>query len=359
MIASLQFNAAGFRIEDFGKGFAHSSIFQAIRQNDNLHFKDRKNSLSRKENSFQPPSFPLIIKGLYFPDALMRQLSLLLASLTLLSLAPVSNGAIAAGGFAIIGYDDIFDSFTLVALDEIAAGQTVYFTDSGWVSGLNVFRGGSPTATNQLEGESMLKMNVTSTISAGTVISSLAGGAAWNWVNFGPIDGSNALNGEFSDLRLNETLSGPYAPPSDQIYIFQASNDANPLGTPTNFVYLLDNPVAANAGFESATDNFTGDIATGLSTSANTAFEHSLDTFHDGAFGLDLTGVAFTSLNSVGGTKEQWLALIADSTNWTTDEPSTAATFNVNIGAAPEPTRVILLTAGLFLASLRRKRHLA
>ena len=140
----------------------------------------------------------------------MRQLSLLLASLTLLSLAPVSNGAIAAGGFAIIGYDDIFDSFTLVALDEIAAGQTVYFTDSGWVSGLNVFRGGSPTATNQLEGESMLKMNVTSTISAGTVISSLAGGAAWNWVNFGPIDGSNALGaGSACEMKYDECTATP------------------------------------------------------------------------------------------------------------------------------------------------------
>ncbi|MCP5558571.1 MAG: PEP-CTERM sorting domain-containing protein [Verrucomicrobiaceae bacterium] len=287
----------------------------------------------------------------------MRLLALL-ASLALLS-TTASKGAVAAGGMAIIGYDDLFDSFTLVALDEISAGEVLYFTDSGWVSGLDVFRSGSPTATNQLDGESLLKLNVTGTISAGTVISSFSDGAAWNWVNSGAIDGVNPANGEFSDLRLNETFTGPYEPPADQIYIFQASNGANPIGTPTNFVYLLDNPISGYTGFENSSDNYTGNIAPGLSTGANTAFEHTIYTFHDGAFGLDLSGIAFTSLNSVGGTKEEWLALIADSTNWTTDEPSTAATFNVTFGLAPEPTRGILVLAGVILAVTRRKRSLA
>jgi hypothetical protein len=311
--------------------------------------------LGLQKIAFQLCLKPLNISGFPNFSCLMRLLALI-TSFALLTVT-ASKGAVAAGGMAIIGYDDLFDSFTLVALDEISSGEVLYFTDSGWVSGLDTFRSGSPTATDQLDGESLLKLNVTGTISAGTIISSMTSGAAWNWVNTGPIDGVNLSNGEFSDLRLNETFNGPYEPPADQIYIFQASNDANPIGTPTNFVYLLDNPISGYTGFENASDNYTGNIAPGLSTSANTAFEHTLYTFHDGAFGLDLGGIAFTSLNFVGGTKEQWLALIADSTNWTTDEPSTSSSFNITL--APEPTRGILVLTGVLLAVTRRKRTLA
>ena len=78
--------------------------------------------------------------------------------------------------------------------------------------------------------------------------------------------------------------------------------------------------------------------------------------FYNGTFGLDLSNPAVAALQSTGGTKEEWLHLLNDSSRWT----STVTVFNtpLNFGAVPEPSRAILLILGLSLTALRRRRSL-
>ena len=101
----------------------------------------------------------------------------------------------------------------------------------------------------------------------------------------------------------------------------------------------------------------TGDIPPGLSLGAKTAFAHTNLTFHgdaDGhhaAWGLNPAAPAVAALQSSGGTKDQWLAVIADSSNWDEGLPSLSS-FNV----APEPSRSLLALGGLLTLLNRRNR---
>ena len=69
----------------------------------------------------------------------LHRLHKTLAALALLgAIARPDKGeaAVTAGGIAVVGYTDnndgFDDSFSIVALEEIAAGTTIYFTDNGW-----------------------------------------------------------------------------------------------------------------------------------------------------------------------------------------------------------------------------------
>jgi hypothetical protein len=80
-------------------------------------------------------------------------------------------------------------------------------------------------------------------------------------------------------------------------------------------------------------------------------------TFHgdaDGnhsAWGLNPAAPAVAALQSSGGTKAQWLAVIADSSNWDEGLPSLSS-FNVT----PEPSRSLLILVGLQACLNRRRR---
>ena len=152
---------------------------------------------------------------------LTRTLRLFL-SLVLASLAHQARGAVSAGGMAIIGFDDGRGFFTVAALENIAVGETVYFTNNGWSTSLGQFNG---AASDQGAGnESLIKLTATATITKGTMISSATNGSSWAWTKSGLIPGQDleGLN-EFGDLALGLE--------SDQIYIFQAQ-DLNPLLNP-------------------------------------------------------------------------------------------------------------------------------
>lgn len=280
---------------------------------------------------------------------------------------PLSNGhaAVTAGGIAIIGYTDNSngsdDTFSIAALEEITIGTTLYFTDNGWNTVDGKFRGATNLDGNG--GESLIKLTFTANVAAGTIMKSGFDDAGFEWdaASLPP----NANNGNFSFLNLTHDGTG------DQIYAFEGTNSL-PLLNPTNHVYLLDLGDFNNLGFEDATDPNTGNLPPGLQTLNNTAVSlpdgaagDDANDFHNGSFALDMTDSDVAALNVSGGTKAQWLALIADSTNWLklnftgTDVDAESQLSLLNIAAAPEPSRALCLALGGFALLLRRRRQSA
>lgn len=280
---------------------------------------------------------------------------------------PLSNGhaAVTAGGIAIIGYTDNSsgsdDTFSIAALEEITIGTTIYFTDNGWNTVDGKFRG----ATN-LDGngaETLIKLTFTANVAAGTIMKSGFDDAGFEWDASSLVPG--ATSGDFSFLALAGDGTG------DQIYAFEGTASL-PLLNPTNHVYLLDLGDFNNLGFEDATDPNTGNLPPGLQTLNNTAVSlpdgaagDDANDFHNGSFALDMTDSDVAALNVSGGTKAQWLALIADSTNWLklnftgTDVDAESQLSLLNIAAAPEPSRALCLALGGFALLLRRRRQSA
>ena len=80
--------------------------------------------------------------------------------------------------------------------------------------------------------------------------------------------------------------------------------------------------------------------------------------FHDGTFGLDLSNPDFIALNASGGSKADWLAFLSDSAHWSplSSLPTGSGLVNVVV-VVPEPSRVLLLCAGLGAALVRRRRQ--
>ncbi len=257
------------------------------------------------------------------------------------------EAAVTATGLAIIGYDDFADSFTTLVLEDIAAGEIIYFTNNGWNSTDQKFNGAD---INQPAGnESLIKLTVSQTISRGTILSSSINGTAWQWTNKGPIPSSGIGLAEFSDLSLDNE--------SDQIYAFQSSA-MDPLLTPSHFIYALHFGSVDYLSFSDAEDSLTGNIPPGLSLSTKNAFAHTDPHFHgdaDGnhsAWGLNINDTDVQNLISQGGSSSQWLQVIANSDNWASLQPTTGALF-----AAPEPNRFILSLLGIAMAFFKTRRR--
>lgn len=258
-----------------------------------------------------------------------------------------ASGAITAGSLAIIGYDDAEDSFTVVALDAIAAGEEIYFTNNGWNNAMGQFNG---AASDQGAGnESLIKLTVTDTIAKGSVFSSNANGAGWAWTSSGLISGQDEGGfGEFSSLALDYE--------SDQIYVFQASG-SNPLLNPTNFVYALLFGSADYPTFADAEDSLTGALPPGLFESQYTAFAQTDFSMHgdaDGlhsAWGVDLNSGPLSTLQTNGAHRDDWLEAFANSSNWGQGQPSVSA-----LHVMPEPSRPLLLGLGVGAFVQRRRR---
>ena len=85
--------------------------------------------------------------------------------------------------------------------------------------------------------------------------------------------------------------------------------------------------------------------------------------FHNGSFALNMADADVVALNLSGGTKAQWLAVIANSANWLKvnyevdgfpDAESQLST--LTIAGVPEPSRLALVSLGALGVMLRRRR---
>ena len=257
----------------------------------------------------------------------------LLYILPLFLSAPL-HAALFAGDIAIIGFQDngAPDSFTIVALAAMPAGQKIYFSDNGWTgSGL---RGVTATDSDGNEGVSLL--TITADIPAGRVIKTNTTGSDFAWTTSGTIPNSNpGSTGTFTNHALGTG--------GEQIVAFEGP-DNHPAGSPSSFLYLLDN----TGGFEPATSSSTGDVPAGL-TSGTTAV--SLPTTRtSGTYGLDLAVPAVAALQASGGTKAEWLAIIANNSNWGTSQPT------ANLQVVPEPGTAAMSALTLLALVSRRRR---
>jgi len=204
-----------------------------------------------------------------------------------------------AGDVALIGWIDNgtpSDAFALVALGNLPAGTTIYFTDNGW-DGVS---GGFRNTNGPQDGngnETLLMLTVNTPVAAGTILDSTQTNPAFTWTTSGAIPG--ATSGTFGSLVL--TQSG------DQIYAFQHDIGQNPMNTPVQkHLFVLDD----SGVFEDATTTGEGNVPPGLSVAGHTAL-----TFPQSASTQNFMAFNTGALSS--GTKAAWLAAIQDPANWT------------------------------------------
>ncbi len=71
------------------------------------------------------------------------------------------EAAVTASSLAIVGYDDFHDTFSMLALSPLSAGETIYFTNNGWSSTQGKFNGAD--ASQGAGNESLIKLTLTQT----------------------------------------------------------------------------------------------------------------------------------------------------------------------------------------------------
>ena len=272
--------------------------------------------------------------------------------------APAAQGAVVAGGLAVVGFSDTdsgaggTDDFVLLATTDIMAGEVIYFTNTAWTeASFSDFYGAREVKSGF---QQLMMLTVNETITKGSIVSTAATSSAFAWTTSTAIGGSG-LN-DFSKLDLLST--------GDQIYIFQ-STDTSALPSPTqphyaaqpmnvevstlDFIYLFDSGEddLSYHGFNQSFDGYTdGMIPSGLGILDFTANELTPGSLNNGTFGFNM------SLLSPGGSASDWLEAIADASNWTLTSMPT-----VGVSAVPEPSRVLLMSVALGTLAFRRRRN--
>jgi uncharacterized protein len=211
------------------------------------------------------------------------------------------------GDIAIIGYitNGSPDSFSFVPLVPIATGTVIYFTDNGW-TGVG-FRGSS--ATDGDGNENLIRFSANADIPAGTVIRSVDISANFTWATSGVIGTTTA--GSYNNLSLSQS--------GEQIAAFQSANLSTPLNSEFIGIVQIDNTGA----FENADSSSTGGVVPGLSQAGNTAV----------LFNNLATYAAFNTATLASGTREEWLAAINNSANWTFGSLSALPAANIAVGS--------------------------
>lgn len=340
----------------------------------------------------------------FFPALSPRRLALVSTMCAALaSGVNTAHAALSAGALAIIGYNDNesensgSDSFALVATETLNVGEVIYITNNGWNNSTRQFEGAQISGNVGAGSEDLVMLTINSTIMAGTVIKSTENlSGAVSWTTSGAIPMPIGASGSFSELNLKWNYDNPSGPLSfgDEMYIFQASGSENPLFNVSRFIYALDfGDQAAGSvnwydsqgynslgffqggnlpdGTVSTNPNLNGSVFTTVPTISdqtnndpndNTAvgLESGME-YYNGTFGLDLSNQDVIDLQTSGGTKEQWLALINNTGHWgaasSIFDNTGAFASGLNFTGVPEPTRVFLLGFGSFVGLFRRRRN--
>lgn len=297
-------------------------------------------------------------------------------SIALASSPPEADAAVIAGGIAILGYTDYntdSDTFSIAAMENIAAGTVLYFTDNGWDNTFGQFYGQGTNLGQTNGNEGLTKLIFNSNVAAGTVMRSGLDGAGYEWkasviVNDFIPGGSLTVSDTFTLLPLNSDAS--IGDGGDQISVFEAPAFQPLTSGPKNFIFLFDKGDFHSPGFEDVNSDNTGQLHTGLSVAAKTAVEFpdlvagdDAGDFHNGSFALNMGDPDVIALQFTGGTKSQWLNLVTDHTNWLKinyedDNGGDAEQFlsALNFTIVPEPSRAVLLVLGLAAGVFRRTR---
>jgi hypothetical protein len=226
-------------------------------------------------------------------------LAALASSLALLA-APSAQAqnTLSPGDVALIGWVDNGspnDAYALVALADLPAGTTIYFTDNGWDSVSGGFRNTNGPGDGN-GNESLAMFTVQTAIPAGTIFDTTQASPSFTWTTSGAIPG--AASGSFGYLVLAQS--------GDQIYAFQQDTGQNPLNTGVQrHLFVLDDTGA----FEDATTTAEGNVPPGLSVAGNTALTFAQS-------GSTQNFMAFNTAALASGTKVEWLAAIHDPANW-------------------------------------------
>jgi len=248
-------------------------------------------------------------------------LACLSASFTQIAAQPArAQINLSPGDVALIGWVDNGspnDSFALVALADLPAGTTIYFTDNGWDSVAGAFRstGGAGDGNGN---ESLMMFTANATIPAGTILDTTQTNSAFTWTTSGAIPG--AASGTFGYVVLTQT--------GDQVYAFQQDTGQNPLNSGVHqHLFVLDD----TGVFEDATTTGEGNIPPGLSIAGGTAL-----TFAQNGSGQNF--MAFNTSALASGSKAAWLAAIQDPANWIFGASGTLPTGSITVtGAAITP----------------------
>lgn len=217
------------------------------------------------------------------------------------------------GDVALVGWIDNGspnDAIAVLALADLPAGTTIYFTDNGW-DGVS---GGFRNTNGPQDGngnETLMSLSVVSTIPAGTILDTTQVSPAFTWTTSGSVPG--ATSGTFGYLVLTQT--------GDQVYAFQHDTGQNPLNTTVQMhVFALDD----TGTFEDATTTGEGNVPTGLSVAGNTAVTFAQSSSSQSFMGFDTSSLAT-------GTKADWLTAIANPSHWVFGASGTLPSGSVNV----------------------------
>lgn len=246
----------------------------------------------------------------------MKFRSLLLAGVTAIMFHPAQS-AVVAGDIALIGMgsDTSYKSLSFVVLNTIEAGETITFTDSGWVD--DAFRGGEGGATYTFPSITLPGTVITASGTDGT---SWALNSGWTSADDSTL-GTNGMNFSTSGDGIL-AFSGTSASPTFLFAIsstpFTTTSSSNNTGVPPSLT-VGSTAVAKAAG--------PGD-------------------------GDEYDNIYYSGATSFNSTAEA-LAAIGNSDNWTGD--NTNYTPVTSFAIVPEPSAALLGSLGL-LGLIRRRR---
>lgn len=239
-------------------------------------------------------------------------------ALTVTSVGLLCNASMAAVvplDIAIIGVNtSTTDSFAIVFLRDVALGETISFTDSGWKS-TGVFR----------PNEGTLTFTAPAAISAGSVRT---------WTNGMTITGTGWSSSSPTSFALNAT--------GDSLIAYQGTINGTTGLLSGSLVYAVQTFGAWN------TD------ATSASTSAEPTSANG------GTLVSGTTTVAISTANgyytgTTAGTKAQLLAAISNSANWTTSTLMTDTSLWKSGFTVPAPGAAALVGLASLITTRRRK----